>query len=290
MKRDYKNIKLEGEWNEEAERRIDRKVCPICGYPLQLKYKRAYGLRLYICTNEPEVCGFMTNDCNGGKLSIQKCDKCRDGYLIIKPGKDASQKKDYFLGCTNYRKDGRGCDRTISKKAFYDQMGYTPDVEEKNDKNDEILVQNRKCTEVKVRKQIQADIADVKIEKVNMESVTLKGLDLNDVVYTVLTAVQNMSRSKYYGVTMLTDILKGHQSERIQQNNLNEIPEYGALKDMTRNEIQAVVEWLIEIHMLLKTKGQYPVLHLTYDGLHYSEKMTVKKLEELKSYMEGKKV
>ena len=169
-------------------------------------------------------------------------------------------------------------------------MGYTPDVEEKNDKNDEILVQNRKCTEVKVRKQIQADIADVKIEKVNMESITLKGLDLNDVVYTVLTAVQNMSRSKYYGVTMLTDILKGHQSERIQQNNLNEIPEYGALKDMTRNEIQAVVEWLIEIHMLLKTKGQYPVLHLTYDGLHYSEKMTVKKLEELKSYMEGKKV
>ncbi|WP_440321794.1 UvrD-helicase domain-containing protein [Laedolimicola sp.] len=290
LKRDYKNIKLEGEWNEEAERRIDRKVCPICGYPLQLKYKRAYGLRLYICTNEPEVCGFMTNDCNGGKLSIQKCDKCRDGYLIIKPGKDASQKKDYFLGCTNYRKDGRGCDRTISKKAFYDQMGYTPDVEEKNDKNDEILVQNRKCTEVKVRKQIQADIADVKIEKVNMEPVTLKGLDLNDVVYTVLTAVQNMSRSKYYGVTMLTDILKGHQSERIQQNNLNEIPEYGALKDMTRNEIQAVVEWLIEIHMLLKTKGQYPVLHLTYDGLHYSEKMTVKKLEELKSYMEGKKV
>ena len=89
---------------------------------------------------------------------------------------------------------------------------------------------------------------------------------------------------------MLTDILKGHQSERIQQNNLNEIPEYGALKDMTRNETQAVVEWLIEIHMLLKTKGQYPVLHLTYDGLHYSEKMTVKKLEELKSYMEGKKV
>lgn len=180
-------------------------------------------------------------------------------------------------------------DRTTVKKPFMIK-GYTPDVEEKNDKNDEILVQNRKCTEVKVRKQIQADIADVKIEKVNMEPVTLKGLDLNDVVYTVLTAVQNMSRSKYYGVTMLTDILKGHQSERIQQNNLNEIPEYGALKDMTRNEIQAVVEWLIEIHMLLKTKGQYPVLHLTYDGLHYSEKMTVKKLEELKSYMEGKKV
>lgn len=50
---------------------------------MQLKYKRAYGLRLYICTNEPEICGFMTNDYRAGKLCIQKCDKCRDGYLVI---------------------------------------------------------------------------------------------------------------------------------------------------------------------------------------------------------------
>lgn len=42
---------------------------------------------MYICTNEPEICGFMTNDCRGGKLAIQKCDRCKDGYLIIKPNK-----------------------------------------------------------------------------------------------------------------------------------------------------------------------------------------------------------
>lgn len=56
LKRDYKNVVLQGEWNEEVVKN-QKKACPLCGYPLQLKYKKAYGLRLYMCTNEPEVCG-----------------------------------------------------------------------------------------------------------------------------------------------------------------------------------------------------------------------------------------
>ena len=70
-------------------------VCPICGYPMQFRYKNAYGLRLHICTNEPEVCGFMTNEYKAGKMSIIKCDQCRDGYLIVRQAKN----NDYFLGC-----------------------------------------------------------------------------------------------------------------------------------------------------------------------------------------------
>ncbi|MDD3417879.1 MAG: UvrD-helicase domain-containing protein, partial [Lachnospiraceae bacterium] len=110
LKRDYKNVVIKGSWNETKPRTFGRKTCPICGYPLQFKYKNSYGLRLYICTNEPEVCGFMTNEYKGGKLSIQKCDHCRDGYLIVKPARG----KDYFLGCTNYKKDGTGCNNVIS--------------------------------------------------------------------------------------------------------------------------------------------------------------------------------
>ena len=75
LKRDYKNVVLHGDWNEDEAASKPKKACPLCGYPMQLKYKKAYGLRLYICTNEPEVCSFMTNDVRGGKLSIQKCDK-----------------------------------------------------------------------------------------------------------------------------------------------------------------------------------------------------------------------
>lgn len=57
-------------------------------------------------TNEPELCDFMTNDLSGGRLSIIKCDQCRDGYLIVKPGKGD---RPPFLGCTNYKHDGTGC-------------------------------------------------------------------------------------------------------------------------------------------------------------------------------------
>ena len=126
IKKEYKNVRLVGDWNEDYTYGTSRKSCPLCGYPMQLKYKRAYGLRLYICTNEPEVCGFMTNDLRGGKMAIQKCEKCREGYLIVKH----SYKHGYFLGCTNYSNNGTGCNRSMSMQYYYDQMGYTMEKEE----------------------------------------------------------------------------------------------------------------------------------------------------------------
>lgn len=84
IKRDYKSVVLRGNWNEQQYQPAYRNICPICGYPLQFRYKNAYGLRLYMCTNEPEICGFISNDLRGKKMSIQKCNKCVDGYLIVK--------------------------------------------------------------------------------------------------------------------------------------------------------------------------------------------------------------
>ena len=89
------------------------KRCPVCGYPLQLRYKKAYGLKLWICSNEPEICDFMTNNLKGGELPIMKCDKCRDGYMIVKEGKGLP-----FLGCTNYNADGSGCNNMISRDTY----------------------------------------------------------------------------------------------------------------------------------------------------------------------------
>lgn len=120
LKHDYKNVVLKGNWNEEPTAdAFNKKACPMCGYPMQYRYKSAYGLRLYICTNEPEVCGFMTNNAAAGKLSIIKCDKCRDGYLVVKPGKEKTQ---HMLGCTNYKNNGSGCSRIMSPKYFYEYM------------------------------------------------------------------------------------------------------------------------------------------------------------------------
>lgn len=118
---DYKTIDLQGKLSPVDDKsKNEDKVCPCCGYPLQLRYKKSYGLKLWICTNEPEVCGFMTNNLRGGDLSIIKCDRCVGGYLIVKEGSGAP-----FLGCTNYRPDKTGCDRILTKDQYYRAIRLT---------------------------------------------------------------------------------------------------------------------------------------------------------------------
>ena len=112
---DFKSVKVNGKINEEDDTNpADTKRCPICGYPLQLRYKPHYGLKLWLCSNEPEICDFMTNDLRGGELSIMKCDKCQDGYLIVKEGKEEP-----FLGCTSYKPDKTGCDGFMTKEYYF---------------------------------------------------------------------------------------------------------------------------------------------------------------------------
>ena len=123
IKHDYKNVVLKGEWNDEVKDFTSfKKTCPMCGYPLQHKIKSAYGLNLWICMNDPEICDFMTNKIEAGKLSIQKCDKC-DGFLIARQQKDGR----YFLGCTNYTFDGKGCDNVIWNEDYYRINGLSPE-------------------------------------------------------------------------------------------------------------------------------------------------------------------
>lgn len=311
LKQSYKNVKLLGDWNEEEPVSIARKPCPLCGYPMQFKYKRSYGLRLYICTNEPEICGFMTNNYQAGKLSIQKCDKCRDGYLIVKQGRD----KDFFLGCTNYKQNGTGCSRMISKQAYYSQMGYkmeapAPERLMAYTSNMTNVVNSAKNTapnnnsiqeaDVKVDHESKAkqevvkwnakDDDYVEIIRAEVNPVLYGELDLNDVVFNIVKALQNVSRIKFYGMTVFCEVLCGEENKRIQDNKLDKIPEYGIYKIFSGDAVRTVVDWMISEHYILKTTGKYPVLHSTYEGLHYSESITEDKLKKLKKQLEGNKM
>ena len=81
--------------------------CPRCKYPLRYEHNRTYGLPLYICTNDPEACGFMTNN-REYKHDIFKCPSCEDGYMIVRK----KENRPPFYGCTEYKKDGTGCNHT----------------------------------------------------------------------------------------------------------------------------------------------------------------------------------
>ena len=131
---DYPNINVIGDLVlEDTRENLTVNRCPVCGYPLQSRYKKTYGLKLWICSNEPEVCDFMTNDLKGGILPIMKCDKCRDGYMIVKPGKNLP-----FLGCTNYKPDKTGCNNMISRENYLHQYTHKEIVQNHSIKRYEI--------------------------------------------------------------------------------------------------------------------------------------------------------
>lgn len=295
LKRDYKNVVLHGDWNEEEASGRPKKACPLCGYPMQLKYKKAYGLRLYICTNEPEVCSFMTNDLRGDKLSIQKCDKCRDGYLVVKQRRDSG----FFLGCTNYKPNGTGCNKAINKKTFYDQMGYEIEKSEalyaekpvegqqepKQKASKKQVIVTASAKQSTADRALKDDFIEINLAE-DIRPVMYGNYELNHLLFIVVKALQNISKVRYYGVTVLAEVLKGIDSRKIVENKLDKLPEFGALQDMPYETIKAVIEWMITEHLILKTKGKYPVLHSTYEGLHYSEMITKGKLHKLKKYLE----
>lgn len=113
--KDYPNITVNGKLNREPQTNVGQiKTCPICGYPLQLRYKKNYGYKLWMCSNEPEICNFITNELSGGDMSIQKCDWCKDGYLVVKKTNNGA-----ILGCTNYKTDGKGCNRMMSPEYYH---------------------------------------------------------------------------------------------------------------------------------------------------------------------------
>jgi len=278
IKRDYKNVVLFGSWNEEQQQnKFTKKVCPICGYPLQFRYKNAYGLRLFMCTNDQEICGFMTNEYGAGKLSILKCDKCLDGYLIAKPTKDNS----YFLGCTNYKKDGTGCNNIIWKNQYYEMNKFLPDNYVIDVKTESLVNDILTKSNSKKREEIEGSI-EINIEKAKIKNVIYEGNDLNEIIYIILETLFLISEKKYYGITTLIDVLRGSHSKKILNAKLNELSKYGKLNYVGREQLEVIIEWLIDEHYILKTKHpKFPVLHPTYEGMHYNETITLNKLKKL---------
>lgn len=279
IKEEYKNVVLRGEFKDkERIESVADKRCPICGFPLQYKYKNAYGLRLFICTNEPEICGFMTNDLSGGKMSIMKCDHCKDGYLIVKRSGDQS-----FLGCTEYKSDHTGCNNTIS----FDKYKEMNCLEGDNVIVEPIAKTTYQSTYVVSNKQNVYESAHGNKLKKESEN-TYKDKNLYEILKVTLSCIEHVSEQKYYGVSVYVSILKGKAAKKQYQVDFEKVKEFGSLRELTNNDIQKIISWLISKRVLLKTKGLYPVLHLTASSADFINNLKDKDIEELKKILETK--
>ncbi len=281
IKRDFKNVVLKGEWNEDPKDIPSfKKTCPVCGYPMQFRYKNSYGLRLHICTNEPEVCGFMTNEYKAGKLSIIKCDQCRDGYLIVKP----SQKGDYFLGCTNYKPNGTGCNRTMTKGYYYKIMNYPDDPASfAADADDTLPLPPEPTAAPRSTAYAIPEFLPVIIEKAEITNKDPMIERANELLHTVLQCLSDISLHYYYGAGILSAVLRGESEndKRIKARGLDKVSGYGKLANLSAVQVADVIDWAISQKYILRTKAQYPVLHPTYEGTHYSESISLAKLRSL---------
>jgi DNA helicase-4 len=86
----------------------------------------------------------------------------------------------------------------------------------------------------------------------------------------------------------LTDVLRGSDNKRIKADKLDLVKGYGQLAHLRREQVAALIEWLIGQHYILQTKGSYPVLHPTYEGIHYSESITAGKIRNLSEILNSK--
>ena len=308
IKKEYKNVYLRGKWSEEEPVRMGKKKCPVCGFPMQFKYKPSYGLRLYLCTNEPEICSFMSNNLSGGKMSIMKCRECRDGYLVVKH----SEKGGYFLGCSNYKKDETGCGNTMSMHDYYKMMGYRwPEAADRNGQDaplgqgkelsdtgmtggENLQEKAGKMQSVKEERDKKENWEQEMLDRMNESQVSAdkfpeyKNYNTFWIVETILQALVHISDKHYFGVSTLEGVLRRSRAGVVTKHRLDEVPEYGVMEGLNREEVTAVIYWLIDKKYILQTKGKYPVLHITNMGLTYKEHLTPGKMKSLVDILKGR--
>jgi ATP-dependent DNA helicase RecQ len=67
---------------------------------------------------------------------------------------------------------------------------------------------------------------------------------------------------EHFGMTLLSEILHGADSERVEKYHLEEEPTYGTLSFLSVHEIRERIHYLIDEDALYLTDGQYPVVKL----------------------------
>lgn len=105
----------------------------------------------------------------------------------------------------------------------------------------------------------------------------------NELLHTVLQCLSDISLHYYYGAGILSAVLRGESEndKRIKARGLDKVSGYGKLANLSAVQVADVIDWAISQKYILRTKAQYPVLHPTYEGTHYSESISLAKLRSL---------
>lgn len=94
---------------------------------------------------------------------------------------------------------------------------------------------------------------------------------------------------QYYGVKMITDVLRGVSSDKIIRARLDKQSTFGIMKDFSAAEIKYIVEKLEEQEYIISVDANRPALRVTeisYPVLRGKAKVKIKKSKLIKNYEE----
>ncbi len=87
-----------------------------------------------------------------------------------------------------------------------------------------------------------------------------------------------------YGIKLITDVLRGKKSERLQRVGFESISTFGIMKDTRESKIKEIIWNLEELGYIYSTDSEYPILKVTQKSqavLHRDERVTLKRRKSL---------
>ncbi|GEM_PF-59117 len=266
---DYKDIKVFGNFAPQKLKRTEY-TCPICGFPLRKRYKKGMGFEMYCCTNEQEICGFLTNNPKGGKLSIQKCPDCIDGYLVVKPYViQETGKKGFVLGCTNYKPDGTGCRYSISKKEF-EPIEWDEAASKEPMKTEEMQLNREHFQTGNLSYGEDEEITNPNANSSTVveEQEEVFKVDKDDDVEVAVLKTVAMT-GWHYGKTVLISVLLGKNIKTVTERGLDNSAMFGALsaRKITKIALSDCIDAMLSAdEPTICVQGLYNIIRITNKG------------------------
>jgi ATP-dependent DNA helicase RecQ len=88
-------------------------------------------------------------------------------------------------------------------------------------------------------------------------------------------------RRRFFGKTMIIDILRGSKNEKIRSYGFDSLSAFGIMSDVSTQRIRLILDHLIDESILFVEEGEYPVITLGYaEGLLNEEKRVLMKMPE----------
>ena len=90
-------------------------------------------------------------------------------------------------------------------------------------------------------------------------------IPMREVIEIIIKGIEEICKVNYFGITVITRVLKGDNDKKLLRYQLNKLNCYGALKNVKRDKIVGAINYLINNKVLYVTDKFRPVVKVSLD-------------------------